>query len=292
VDLAGEPSDKVEQSFGILEGLAAEAWRTVIDGVWPLPVDLRAAMAGWLALQLLRGPSVRTALAETNATHLTLNAVLGGRALVQQALEQSGRPADEDSVNLEWVGLFAEPPALAVSANEHLRFVGRALPEIVELLLGRVWFLSLYERKGLATCDHPVYVIPNPEFARVGLGTGIGNAHEIQVPLTRRHGLTMALREDLPVEMASLGDVVQRGVSQTALFNNSCMTLGARQALFHHPDDHPLRGLELQPRRQQEVELATDVWSWMKPDDLQVLLDAGLNRPTIAAPPGRPTSEP
>lgn len=280
VDIHGEPTDKAEQSFGILEGAAADAWRAVVDGNWPLTGDLRTAMAGWIALQVLRGPNVRKSLAEVKNSHLNLNAVLGGRALVREALEQSGRRVDDQSVNEAWIEFFTDPPPIpSVSANEHLRYMGQALPEILDLLLDRVWFLSVYKRKGLATCDHPVFVIPNTDFAQMGLGTGIANAREIHVPLTRRHALTMALRDALPLELASSGDVIQPGVSKTALYSNSCMTLSARKALFHHPDDRPFQGLELQPRRQQEVELTTDLWSWMKPDDRQVLLDAGLKPP-------------
>jgi len=190
VDISGEPTDKAEQSFGILEGLAAKAWRGIASGIWPLPQDLRAAMAGWLALHLLRGPNVRTALAEMNTSYLTLSAVLGGRALVREALEEHGQPADEEAVNRAWVGFFADPSAASVSANEHLRFVGRALPEVMNLLLDRVWFLSVYEQKRLATCDHPVFVAPNSAPHEVGRVVDPDRVRPVRRPIRERPPFT------------------------------------------------------------------------------------------------------
>ena len=65
------------------------------------------------------------------------------------------------------------------------------LPRGTQSLLDRSWLLTVYERKALATSDHPVYVVPNEELTRMGMGTGIENATVIHAPLTRRHSLAM-----------------------------------------------------------------------------------------------------
>ena len=69
VGLDGSPTDVAEAAFGRIEGEAAEAWRAVKQGAWPLPGDLRSAMASWIGLQLLRGPGTRRSMGDIG-THL------------------------------------------------------------------------------------------------------------------------------------------------------------------------------------------------------------------------------
>jgi hypothetical protein len=59
--------------------------------------------------------------------------------------------------------------------------------------------LTVFERKTLATCDHPVHVVPNEDLTQTGRGTGIENAPVIYVPLTRRHSLAMYLPSEVAV---------------------------------------------------------------------------------------------
>jgi hypothetical protein len=146
--------------------------------------------------------------------------------------------------------------------------------------MARVWLLTTYQRKSLATSDQPVFVVPNRSLSALGMGTGIENAATIHVPLTRRHSLSMHLPGTIPAQLAVLGrDFEYPGVAATALYCNSCTVHSAWRALFHHPNDDPLIGQELgAPREREAAAGQDDLWKFLLPEDRQVLIDAGVLR--------------
>ena len=284
IDKAGQQSDAAEQALSLVEADAAAAWRDVAAGVWPLGDEHRGSMAAWIALQLLRGTSVRNSMSELASHALLLDVILGGRARLREALIAAGEPSDDDTVNREWVWLFNAPFHAEASANHHLQHLADLLPRVTQSLLDRSWLLTVFERKALATSDHPVYVVPNEELTRMGMGTGIDNATVIHVPLTRRHSLAMYQPSAVPPQLAALGrDIRQPGVTATALYCNSCTVNSARRFLFHHPDDAPLAGFDLPQPREHEVAVHAQLWGWIAEDDRQVLLDAGFGPDDLAA---------
>lgn len=284
IDQTGQESDAVEQALAQVEGPAATAWREMEAGLWPLPGEHRVAMAGWLALQLLRGTGVRNSMNEMASHALLLEVILGGRKRLREALVAAGEPADDAAVNEEWVGLFTNPIRAEVHANHHMQHLASMLPKVTQILLDRSWLLTVFERKTLATSDHPVYVVPNRELTQIGMGTGIENATVIHAPLTRRHSLAMYQPSEVPPELAALGcDIVWRGVTATALYSNSCTVNSARRYLFHHPADTPLAGHELPQPREREMAVHAQLWGWIPEEDRQVLLDAGFGPEDLAA---------
>lgn len=277
IDQAGQESDAAEQALSQLEGVAATAWRELSAGAWPLSEEHRGNMAAWLALQLLRGPRVRNSMSESASFVLLLEVILGGRARLREALAEAGEPVDDETVNREWAGLFTDPLRAEAHANHHMQHLAAMLPRVTQSLLDRSWLLTVFERKTLATSDHPVHVVPNRELTEMGMGTGIMNATVIHAPLTRRHSLAMYLPSAVPPELAALGrDVSWPGVAATALYSNSCTVNSARRFLFHHPGDTPLVGLDLPPPRERESSVRAQLWGWIREDDRQVLLDAGF----------------
>lgn len=285
VDADGQTSDVIErEAFGAVESEAAAAWRALDAGIWPLPDEHRANMAGWLGLQLLRGNAVRDSMNQIGTHGLTLDVIVGGRERVRLALQAAGEPADEASVDREWIDFFRNPLHAAVHANHHLHHIGRLLPEVVAGLLNRLWILTVFERKPLATSDHPVCVVPNKAMTEMGLGTGILNADEIFAPLTRRLALTMVNRAPLPPKLANLAhDIQSPGVAKTALYSNSCTSRNARRFLYHHPAEDPLEGLDLPEPRKREMSVNADPWRWMREDDQKVLLGAGIGPEAVRA---------
>jgi hypothetical protein len=241
VDITGQQSDIAERALSQLEGPAASAWREMNDGVWPLPEEHRVAMATWLALQLLRGTGVRNSMSELATHALLIEVVIGGRRRMREALTAAGEPADDATVDREWVAFFKDPFRAKVHANHHIEHVLRMLPRVTESLLDRCWLLTMFERKKLATSDHPVHVVSNRELTQVGMGTGIENANVIHAPLTRRHSLAMYL-PSAATELAAHGDIAFPGVAATALYSNSSTVYSARRFLFHHPATRHLPG--------------------------------------------------
>jgi hypothetical protein len=279
----GHETDVAERAFNEIEGPASQAWNQIAAGVWPLPAPARGAAAAWIALHLLRGTRTRVSMNNLGTDLLQLQVIAGGRVRMRDVLRAMGEPHDDESVDNEWISWFQEPVFVEVNANHHLIHLTSLLPQVTESLLARLWVLTSFERKALATCDQPVFVVPNPDNASVGLGTGIENADTIHVPLTRRLSLTMALRATLPSEMpGQAADIRIAGVTATARYSNSCTLRSARSALFHHPDDQPLSGLDLKQPRDREVGRAGDPWRFMPKEDRQILLDAGLHPPGAA----------
>ncbi|PXY33456.1 hypothetical protein BAY59_10225 [Prauserella coralliicola] len=286
IDRDGQTTDVAEQAFGMIEAEAADVWRQVSDGAWPLSEEDRTRMAGWIALQLLRGGRTRASMNQLGTDLLQLQLMLGGRKGLRQARRQAGEPHDEDTVTREWISLFDNPYEAEVHANHHLHHIAQLLPRVTSSLLSRWWILTVFERKSLATSDHPVHVLPNPDQTALGRGTGIENAAAIHLPLTRRLSLSMHLRGTLPAEAAHVSkDIRQRGVAATALYSNSCTVNSARRTLFHHPEDLPLRGLDLPKPRTREIALSGKPWRFMMDEDRQVLLDAGIHPPDAAGGP-------
>lgn len=276
----GQPTDAAETAFGGIETVAAEAWRELSEGVWPLTPEAREHVAGWIALQLLRGSGNRASMSQLGTDIVQMELIVGGRRRLRDALRDLGEPNDEESVSREWIGLFENPLEVEAHPNHHIHHIANMLPRITESLLNRWWILTTFERKTLATSDHPVCVVPNDDLTAIGMGTGIENADAIHVPLTRRYALSMHLRATLQPELARQSqDRRQAGVAAIALYSNSCTVNSARRMLFHHPQDSPLVGLDLPAPRTGEVHMSGDPWRFMADDDRQVLLDAGIEPP-------------
>jgi hypothetical protein len=211
---------------------------------------------------------------------LQLEIMLGGRARLREALREHGEPCDGESVNREWISLFEDPIMVEPHANHHVKHIGKMLTQVTSLLLDRWWILTSFQRKALGTSDHPVHVVQNKDLRAMGMGTGISNANEVHVPLTRRHSLGLALRSSLPPELAGLReDRQQAGTSAIALYCNSCTVNSAQRTLFHHPQDAPFKGLDLPSPRTRELVSTGDPWRFMRDEDRQVLVDAGIQPP-------------
>lgn len=273
----GQETDTAEQAFSLIEAPAAAAWEHIAAGVWPLPDAEREAVAAWIALHLLRGGGNRNQMSELGTDLLNLEILSGGRARLREVLREEGLPYDEASVDREWIELVAEPLRVEAHPNHHLEHIARMLPQVTAMLLDRWWVLASFERRPIATSDHPVCVVPNKRDRGMGLGTGIANADEIVLPLTRRHSLTMGLRASLP-QPTPTTDLHHRGVTANALFSNSCTVNNARKMVFHHPQDDPLHGLILPQPRPREVR-TVDLWRFIPEADRQVLIEAGLRPP-------------
>jgi len=224
----GSESDEAEDLFSVVEGNAVTAIRTLVDQrVWPIPSDVRTAIAEWVALQYLRVPWIR---------RLTREIVEGFCGVGIPITTGSGeritlRMPAEDIDRLSGPGL-------------HIEFIKHQAAQVAKMLYERDWVLTFYERKSLATSDTPVVLRPAPGHA-AGMGIGIANAVEIHVPLDRRAALS---RGD-----SSFGDGRAAGVTKTAVYLNDAMAKNARRYVFHHPDDDPLRGLTLPEPRTHEL---------------------------------------
>ena len=87
-------------------------------------------MAAWIALQLLRGTSVRNRMNEMASHALLLEVILGGRTRLREVLSAAGEPVGEEAVNRKWIGFFKNPIRAEVRANHHMQHLANMLPRV------------------------------------------------------------------------------------------------------------------------------------------------------------------
>jgi hypothetical protein len=155
----GTLSDAAEDAFVVVEEAAAKAIRSLVDDkTWPIPASMRMDIAGWVALQFLRVPSVRKLSDE-----------------LAEAFRDMGLAVQGDDGKQILMKIDDEGYADVTRPDLHLRFIRDLLAPVTQMLYRRHWIITRYERKRLATSDTPVALIPAADHAE-GLGIGIANA--------------------------------------------------------------------------------------------------------------------
>src|SRR5664279_1708043 len=136
----------------------------------------------------------------------------------------------------------------------HLKLIAENLSTVTRLVFFRhPWIVVRYSRKSLATSDTPVVLVPRRSDFERRVGTGIGTAAELYVPISRRVGLCMG---DLPdPELGQEPETYERqGTSNTSRWMNIETVRNARRVVFHHPGDKPLERMDIQGERAAEVD--------------------------------------
>lgn len=240
----GTRTDALENLLAKIEADAAPAVRALVDErVWPIPDWVRQGIAGWVASQALRTTTQRRSHTEFADMLLKLHIGVEGKPGVRDGLrKQYGREPTEAEVDQVWQTLSDfDSYEVTPHPNSSLQLMVRMLPKTAGAFQVRAFSPLYFERKTLITCDNPVYLVPAPDHPR-GMGIGLATAGQIYIPLARRVGLLLG---DYGAR-----DVPQYGTAACARTFNQAMADNARQAIFHHPADDPLAGLELpQPGR-------------------------------------------
>lgn len=243
----GSESTFFETALGEIEGMAATAFRRLIDErIWPMSSQDRETIALWTAAQHLRSPASRQASSEVQDTVFKLHVAFGGKRALRAQMELGGRPVSDQELDGAWAEISDfDSYAVEPHPNDHLRSIRNLIERAATSFLARRWNVFHFERKTLATSDTPVVLVP-AEDHEPWRGIGFVTAGAIFVPLSRRTALLMSAVE--PGE-----DNVVPPTAWFARLFNQATTWGARRALFHHPDDDPLAGLPLPPPRERET---------------------------------------
>jgi hypothetical protein len=148
--------------------------------------------------------------------------------------------------------MLASADSFDVDHHTHLQLISESLEGTTNLVFFRhPWIVTRYSRKTLATSDTPVVLVPDPKDREMGLGTGIGTAAELFVPIGRRVGLSMGGLPELDQELQTLE---LPGSAHFARWSNQHTLWNARKVVFHHPVDTPLDGLDNRGERLREME--------------------------------------
>ena len=193
----------------------------------------------------------RQALNELVDISFKLDVAVEGRDGIRKWLNYDAEMEATEEVIDELFADFSGTDAYAISAppNEHVSVIVENLDEFALAMYVRSWTLVSFQRKSLATCDHPVVMVSEDGHSPVGPL----NAPGFFVPLSRKVGLFMG-RPPTRARTGEIGvdDHHYPGKADTANMFNQLGIANAREAIFTHPDDvHLTLGLLPQPRRQE-----------------------------------------
>ena len=233
VDFGEGLSDLFERAFGDIEKPAAVAWAQMTAGRIPEP-DGRVAAASWIALQYLRSDALRSIATETRAGLIRLVVSINGKSGLRRHIEKAeGSPISDRRLDAEWKDIIKPGgPTLEHDVIGHMRHVLDLLPDATAMILSSPWMM-LVGGQTLVTCDHPVYLIRDPDGPDWG-GVGLATAGGIGLSVSRRVGLIV-----LTKQLAGDHDGVATGSHETGMLLNRDIVSNTRRALYHHPSDKP-----------------------------------------------------
>lgn len=245
--VAGHPDgpDVFERAMGRVEAEAATVLRKVVDeGVWPLPGDDRETLATLITLQILREPTQRQQMRNTALAAARLLIDTTSPERLQKLVEAGGEQLSAEDAARQLQELRAAGAIdVTVSAASHAGQIGYLLPRLIRYIMGRPWALVRFARRGLITSDSPVSLVPDPSMPahmRMGLMTARG----FTFPLNRRTALMMSSPEPFinagrHVDEVTSGafDLARPGSTRDERAINLATALGARERIYHHPDD-------------------------------------------------------
>lgn len=251
----GVEPDAFELAMGELESATAPAFEQLIAGHEPLSHQDRYNLSIWIALHFLRSEATRRAGEEIYRAFSKLEVGVFTTGQVRERLGLAVDVPDEEVEELR-ARMLATADTFPVDHHSHLRLIAESLQGMTNVVFGRQpWIITRYERKALATSDMPVVLIPRQEDRGMGLGTGLGTAAELFVPISRRVGLHLG--ELPPLDQEPGPPVEVRGTARFARWSNQHTLWNARRIAFHHPADDPLNGLDNRGERDCEM-LAPD----------------------------------
>lgn len=248
--IPGHPDgfDVFEKGLGEgIEGETSNIFKSIADGVWPLPRDERDALAEFIALQTLRGPERRRQM-ESAATELWQKAAgqLGREGLEQAAADTVGRPLTEAESDELWASVTrTDGPPVAYTPRDHIEMMGEVTEPVAAILASRPWTLVRFKQRALITCDSPVSTVLYDDSGPL---TGLAFAWLVLYPISRRTGLIMrdpmdgsGPDDDLDalIELAQSGALDDESVGTAAIekMMNERTAAHAVSNLYHHPDD-------------------------------------------------------
>lgn len=249
-------SDIVERELAAFEGNAAKVFKSIEDGVWPLPPEDRLILGYFITLQANRVPVERNNRNYLAQQVLRLKLGAGGKTGLRKRLERHGQAISDES--LDTLREQATGPGglpIEHSKESHIKQTLTLAESLLPYVSGRPWCLIEFSRRSLLTSDTPVALIPDDH---AGLNTGVGyaTAWGITFPLSRKKGLLISSPEPLieaniPVDEVREGkfDLTRPGTTTLARFFNEQAIWNASEAIYHHPEDTALIPSELPPPR-------------------------------------------
>lgn len=246
VEAEGQAPDAFEKSLGEVEADASRIIRQVVEGRVRLSEEDRNGLAFFIALQAARGPETKRSMEHVASEALRMQIGAGGKAALKRKLakETDREPADEE-VDAIWSRIME--PGATIAPMSSLKFVTHIVTTaqgLMPYISGRPWTVHRFDQRSLIVSDSPVGLVPHPDDENdPWRGVGFMTAWGITFPLTRKVGILMSdplvFADVVPVERVRAGHFDQSAIGTTAvekLFNEMTVR-GAREWVYHHPDD-------------------------------------------------------
>lgn len=248
--LDGSLSDIFEKAFGQIEGGAAAAHQQLLEGTWPIRGESRLNLATWIALQHLRTEGTRGDHEVIRASMIRLLVGISGKEALRAHIEQAeGHDVSDSQLEREWDDLTKPGgPDLEPDVEAHIDTILTLLPGFSAYLADCHWTLYRFQRRCLATSDHPVSLCVSDQHPKF-MGVGIANTDLFVVPMARRVAIGIQPRQRLiAAGFASqfadhVPDFVAPASTKLARAMNQETAARVRRYLYHHPDDEPFEGL-------------------------------------------------
>ena len=267
VEAEGQEPDAFEKILSGVEADASRIIRQVVEGRVRLSEEDRNGLAFFIALQAARGPETKRSVEHIRSEALRLQVGAGGKPALRRKLEgQAGREIEDAEVESVWDRIM-EPGAtlLPMRSLDFVKHIVSTAEQLWKYIAGRPWTVHRFDQRSLVISDSPVGLIPHPDDDNDPWGSvGFMGAWGITFPLTRKVGILlsdpMVIADLVPVERIRAGDFDQTAPGTTIvekLFNK--MTVGgAREWIFHHPDDSKFVPSDLPEPTMMAVEMVGD----------------------------------
>jgi hypothetical protein len=241
---AGHDPEAVEKVLASIEGTVSRIMADVLRDGFPLPEEYRFKLSLFTALQVTRGWRFRSEMNELGTFAMRQHLETLPPGYFRDWLRSRGEASDADAVAAfrERV-LGPDGPRLvmgqAFAVQESLRM---AVEQIMGHLYFRSWRLLRFPDDLLLISDSPVGMwTPVPPSADCPSGqdfaVGVANASIVCLPLNRRTALAMTMHKG-PDKVIESGSTRARQI-------NMALVHDAQRWIYHHPDDHPLDGIDI-----------------------------------------------
>lgn len=207
----GSPPDIVEKALAELEGYAAKGFAALDDGMWPLDVESRTALAHFIALQIPRGEVFRATMNRTadQIGKMVLQMAAAHPATLRRLMRETGdgtEPTDEE-VAAQAEFLARGEYTIRESQNASVALFLETAGELVEPVFACSWDLVTVTGEGrMITADEPIRMWRAPGKAPAWMGVGIFTAEDITLPLDPMHCLRFSMRMGAPDRVFKIGD--------------------------------------------------------------------------------------
>jgi hypothetical protein len=236
-------SQEVENSLlSTIETEGGQAIDRVVNGAFPPSREDRGHISVFIAAQWLRGWDMREVITESYVHSLQMGAMNQTRESVRQFFRKTEHrePAEDEVTDV--LAFANDPTNYRIELHPNV-LVGRMLellPVMARLASARTWQL-LRTTDPLVTSDAPVSLWTAPENEHPFYGSsGFWASDELAFPVDRRCALVLSHK-------APAGEIVRDVDSTCARVLNRRTASSGRRYIVHHPDDDPLRDMQLPP---------------------------------------------